>query len=826
MLRNYLLIAFRNLWHNKVYALINILGLAIGLTAALFIFQYVQFEKSYDSFHENANHIYRVIMQINRPGNQEPPQQWALSSFAPIIKKECPEVADYARIYKHKTNDFTISYSAEDGTSPQDFLEESVFYADASFMRMFSFPLILGDSASLGEPNSILLSERLVQKLFGNDWNSAKPIGKILTINGESNFMIRGVFADIPENSHIKFEALLSLTTLANELQYDTEMRHPFPTYLQVDPQADTQQLTEKIMRLSEQYYGETMKGWGVEENIISLQPLRDTHLHSFGFKRESEVRGDATTVQFLLIAGCFTLILAWINYMNLSTARALKRAKEVGIRKVAGARRGQLIMQFLLEALLINLLSLVVALTLCQLLLPYFTGLVQKEVPITTLLKESSVLTGISLAIFLGTLLSGGYSAFVLSSFKAASTLKGKFHTSTQSILLRKGLIVFQFIISIGLIIGMFSIYQQLGFMKNYEKGYNQSQKLIVRAPQITRDQYGAHYQSFKNSVKEISEVGEVTSSFLSPGDSGGKGDQFIATIQQPEESHLFSMNVVDHDYLNTYEVQLLHGRGFSREFPADANATVITEDVALHFGFDPVESALQQKLIVSPGVLKREVTIIGIARNINLRSLQEERTGVLFLLQDDENQNYAGRYQANYFTIDLNHLSHLPENIAQVGELYKSHFPGNPFSYFFLDEYFNAQYRSEEQFAKVFTAASSLAIFIACLGLFGLSAFMVRQRTKEIGIRKVLGAPVQTILLLLSRDYLKLILLAGLIALPIAYFSLHRWLESYTVRISLVWWLFLAPLVIVVLIALIIVSVQTIKAALANPAKSLRYE
>ncbi|MEO0334013.1 MAG: FtsX-like permease family protein, partial [Bacteroidota bacterium] len=378
-----------------------------------------------------------------------------------------------------------------------------------------------------------------------------------------------GVFADVLENSHLKFEVLLSLTTLTAELQYDTEMRHPFPTYLLVDPQADTEQLVKKITQLSKRHYGETMKSWGVERNIISLQPLRETHLQSFGFKRESEVRGNATTVQFLLIAGGFILILAWINYVNLSTARAIKRAKEVGIRKVVGARKQQLIIQFLLEAFLINSLSIIVALTLYQLLFPYFTDLVQKEIAISALLSKPWVLASMVATLAFGTLLSGGYAAFVLSSFKAINTMKGKFYTSAHGIVLRKSMIVVQFIISVGLIIGTFSVYQQLVFMKNYDLGYDQSQKLIVRVPQITTENYSQHYESFKNSVGQIAEIKQVTASSLSPGDPGGKGDQFVATIKQPDIAHLFSLNMVDYQYLKTYQVEITHGRGFSQAFP-----------------------------------------------------------------------------------------------------------------------------------------------------------------------------------------------------------------------------------------------------------------
>lgn len=403
---------------------------------------------------------------------------------------------------------------------------------------------------------------------------------------------------------------------------------------------------------------------------------------------------------------------------------------------------------------------------------------------------------------------------------------MKGKFHTSARGILFRKSLIVFQFVISVGLIVGTFTVYRQLMFMRNYELGLDVSQKLVVRAPRIISENHTLHYESFKTDLQKLPDIAQVTASYLAPGNQA-IGGQFVLNKKQPEKHQPFPIGGVDYNYLETYKIQVLHGRSFSREFPADKDAAVITEDVALQLGFDPVETALQEKIMVGTNWLNKEVTIIGIVKNINLKSLKFQRSGVVFMLgQDYQEEAPISFLQYNYYTIELNNLSRLQEKLAQIEDIYKKLFPGNPFNYFFLDNYFNAQYKAEEQFGKVFTIASGLAIFIACLGLFGLSAFMVRQRTKEIGIRKVLGASIQNILLLLSKDYIKLVCVAGIIALPLAYFSLHQWLESYMYRIQLSWWLFLVPVVIVIGIALFTVSFQTIKAALTNPAKVLHNE
>jgi putative ABC transport system permease protein len=479
--------------------------------------------------------------------------------------------------------------------------------------------------------------------------------------------------------------------------------------------------------------------------------------------------------------------------------------------------------MQFLLEAFLINLASLVMAATLYQLGFRHFTNLAQKAIPNSSLLEESWFWLGMVSALVFGTLLSGGYSAFMLSSLKAASIMKGKFYTSEGGAVLRKGLIVFQFFISVGLISCTLGVYNQLVYMKNQAKGYDPSQKLIVRVPGTAGENYAHHYWVFKTALQKLPDIGQITASFLSPGDAREKGGSQVSNKDELEKFQIFPINVVDEDYLETYKIQLLHGRGFSKEFPSDKDAAVITEDVALQMGFDPVESALQKKIVIAPNWLKKEVSIIGIVKNISLYSSHRERTGVVFIL-GVEKPIFSGAF--NYLTIEVNNISHLRENLVSIEDIYKSHFPGIPFTYFFLDDYFNTQYRAEEQYGKAFTIASCLAIFIACLGLFGLSSFMVQQRTKEIGIRKVLGATIQNILMLLSKDYIILVCLAGLIALPFAYFTLNWWLESYMHRIELSWWLFVLPVVIVIGIALFTVCFQTIRAALTNPANVLKNE
>jgi putative ABC transport system permease protein len=825
MFKNYLITAFRNLKHDKFYALLNILGLAISITAAFFIFQYVQFERSYDTFHVNADNIYRLTGNLTINGIEQPPEHSGISTFPPAVKNEFPEVIEYARLTQRGMDNCVISYEPENGHQPSGFMVEKVYYAEPSFMEIFSFPVLAGDPVTgLEAPYSLLLSERLAKMFFGSNWQAADPIGKVLTINGDDSYMITGIFQDIPENSHIKFDVLLSLITLKDALDYDTEWVSSFPSYLLIDPSADIKHVEAKLMQIHERLFGELFRKLNIDTVQWKLQPVRDTHLYSGHFKEEPEVRGSATTVDFLFLIGIFILMLAWINFINLSSARAVTRSKEVGVRKAIGAARWQLVVQFLLEAFLINGLSLLFSIVLYLSCYPIFIGTVQKDIPLLYLLGEPFMLIVTAVLLLLGTLLSGGYSAFVLSSYKVIKVLKGKLHATSKGLLLRKSLIVFQFMISIGLIIATNIVYHQLMFMKNHDMGYDMSQKLIVRAPKVTQNDVH-QYESYKIALQQLPEVASVTASHLSPGDRRGKGDGFTSTLKQPEKGTWFSVNTVDEEYLQTYDIDILHGRGFSKDFPADQEAAVITEEVALVLGYDPVDRALQEKILINHGEVEKEVTVIGIANDVNLYSLKLEQTGVIFLLE--ENRDIAQNVRPiNYFSIDMANLTHITESVESIEEIYKSHFPGNPFIYFFLDDYFNAQYLAEEQFGKVFTWASGLAIFIACLGLFGLAAFQVQKRSKEIGIRKVLGANIPDIWLLLAKDLLKALLIASIIGIPLINYFMKSWLEEFVYKIPLSWWMFVLPVLLMILIALLTVSQHLGKAARLNPVKLLRYE
>lgn len=826
MLRSYLIIAYRNLKHNKKYTLINIFGLAIGLTAALYLFQYVKFEKSYDNFHENADNIYRLIQKLTISGIPESPDHFSLALFGPTLKRELPEVVDYARLWKYYKNDFVISYLPSDEAERIEFLENKVYYADSSFMTMFSFPLITGNASSLKDPNTLLISESMATRIFGYDWLQEEPVGKSLIINGDEEFMITGVFRDIPENSHIKFEILLSLQTLSKIMDLNTAVQLNFRTYLLLTPEVDIHSLESKIRDVLFNATGDFLSRNQYKiEAEFQLQPLRDVHLHSFGFQNEPEVRGSNDTVQFLFITGWFILILAWINYINLSTAWAVKRAREVGIRKVIGAGKQQLILQFLMETFLINCMSIILAITLYQLFYPYFASMANKTIPMQNLLSQPWFLAIIFLILLLGTLLSGGYSAFYLSSLNPVQIMKGRYYSSIRGLILRKTLIVLQFIISISIITGTYCVYKQLSYMKNYDKGYNLSHKLIVHAPYITGDNYHNQYQGFRDAVEEIPDVKRFTASFFSPGDPGQTGIQHIHKKGQPAKKLFVSLNCVAENFFDVYRIQFLHGRGFRSNAPADNETAVISRSLARQLGFEKAEDALLSKIIIAPVWWKKEVTVIGIIDDIIFNSLKDETRSMMFLpaVPGQKHMGFSGSLKLNHYTVEIRNTYNVRTTISRLEQFYKNNFPGNPFEYYFLDEQFNALYKTEEQYGQIMSTASGLSILIACLGLFGLSSFLIKQRINEICIRKVLGAPTKSILLSLAGNYIRLTILSGILAFPVSYILLGKWLDNYAHRIDLQWQLFFFPILIVVMVTLLTISYQSLKAATTNPAVAL---
>jgi putative ABC transport system permease protein len=677
---------------------------------------------------------------------------------------------------------------------------------------MFSFPLLKGDTrTALNEPNTIVLTESTALKYFGNE----DPIGKTIQFNGNQNLQVTGILKDLPVNSQLQFGMLISFATLEEQekgnLYNDGNAWgwYNFFTYILLKPQADADAFAAKLPAFTQKYFGEDMrkKNYGLE---LILQPLQDIHLNNT-VSYEVESTGNRQAIYFLAIIALFIIAIAWVNYINLSTAKAAERAKEVGIRKVVGSTRPQLIGQFLLESVLINLLAATVAVFLAYLLMPFFHTLIGKAIPFT-FWHDKQFLLYMGLMLVCGMLASAFYPAFVLSSFKPVRVLKGNTTSGIRGVWLRKGLVVMQFAASITLIIGTLVVYRQLGFMQEQELGLNVDQTLVIRAPTIQDTTYTNGKFSFKTEVLRHPGVRSATFSNQVPGEEITNTNSGVHRKGGEIKAGNYSLLWIDTDFIPAYELQLLAGRNFSEQFSTDKQAVLLNETALRSLGFSSPEEALNQVILVRG----QEKTVVGVVKDYHQRSLRNSHEPIIFM---------GDQRNSDYFSLKID-----PANIRQTIEAtkadYEARFPGNPFEYFFLDEYFNRQYQADQQFGQAFAFFAGLAIFVACLGLFGLASFTTGQRTKEIGVRKVLGASVRDILLLLSTDFMRLVLVAFVAALPVAWYIMHQWLQTYAFRTGLPWWLFIGAGVFVLLVALLTVSFQSIKAALSNPVKSLRNE
>lgn len=796
------------------FSLLNVLGLSIGMASCLLILQYVVFERSYDAFHDKGDRIYRVSVYKPRVDERSATTSVPLG---PALKADFPEVQAFVRVTKAYGP--TITYG--NGATYRAFNEDKVYFADSSFLSLFSFPLLKGNAAAaLAGPNAVVLTESAARQYFGEE----EPLGKTITVH-EGNFgkllcTVRGVMADVPENSHLKFKVLVSFETIlqnenglfwANGTNWSWSS---FYTYVLLAPGTDPQRLANKLPGLVRKYQKDDV------EDVYALQPLRRIHLYS-NLTSEAEVNGDSNIVYFITLVAFFILVIAWVNYINLSTARAINRAREVGVRKAAGASRGQLIYQFVFETVLLNIL----ALGLTGLLLwsaEQVYGVLEQLTGVAAagrLWDDPLYFTLFLLTFAVGALLSGIYPALILSAFNPVQVLKSKV-TGSGKVSLRKGLTVFQFTASIALLTGTLAVYNQLGYMRNKNLGMNIERLLIVKGPAILGEGTANQARLFRERMRAYPQVAGITSSQSIPGkDFNIKFGNQIRRFRQPMVGKAnFFATTVDYNFLDTYGIKLIAGRNFSPQFGTDANyQTVIINEVAARtLGFENPASAVGEKILNN----YRQAEIIGVIQNYHHRSLKQSIDALLF---------FVGEPDA-YFTLRVKAgpepARALSSLVQQAEAQYKEMFPGNPFEYFFLDAFFNEQYKADQNFGRVFRVFSLLAILVACLGLYGLASFIAVQRTKEIGVRKVLGASVAQILLLLAKDFVKLILIATVIAWPLAYFGIRRWMETYPFRTPLEWWLFVLPGGLVLLVALFSVSYQTIKAASTDPVRSLRYE
>jgi putative ABC transport system permease protein len=793
MLKNYLRTAFRNLWRHRGFSLLNIIGLTIGMVAFFLIFLYVRFELSYESMFSKADRTYRVVADIKTPTetiNASVPA-WAVPMH---MRAEFQEVETATRAM---IDDWMIS------KGDLHFHEMEAIDADSTFFSIFDYPFLKGNpKTALTNPNSIVLTESAAKKYFGN----ADPMGQQLLLGMDKKpAVVTGVIKDMPDNTRLKGTMVVSMTTFiqpgSNGLDNQWGNYGPY-AFVLLKPGVNARALEAKLPAFLEKMNGSEMHQQKMIPTLY-LERLRDVYLRS---TRDGSKTGNITNVYIFSIIGAFILLIAGINFVNLTTARSTERAREVGIRKVAGAGRGQLARQFIGESVILCLLSYLLAVGCTLLLLSPFNNLAGKTINPGVFPPAGDLLILLGVAIFIG-IAAGVYPALVLSGFQPVAVLKGRFATGGKGSILRKSLVVIQFTIATGLIIGTLVVYNQLSYMRSQDLGFDKNQKLIV-------DTQG---DSTKLVLKE--EVGRLpgvvstamAGSVPGGGDNGAysqienvKGDMQIANLD---------LYFVDFDYIPQLKIKVVAGRPFSRQFMTDTTHAMMLNEAAVKlFGYATPEQAIGKKF----QQWGREGTIVGVVKDFHFRSLQE----VIKPLSIRIEPRGCGLLSIN---VDAGHI---PATVAAVEREWKKLVPDKPFTYYFLDEFFDKQYRSEDRFGTLFLYFAGLAIFISCLGLMGLASYSTVQRTKEIGVRKVVGASVGQIVFLLSREFLALVLLAFVVSAPIAWWLIHGWLKGFAYRVPVYWWIFAIAGLLAALIAIATVSFQAVKAALVNPVNSLRSE
>lgn len=808
MLQNYLKIAFRNLVRNKVYGIVNIAGLAMGITAFLLILEYVSLEKSVNTIHSNLPNMYRMLCQ-NAEGESYPQVEPGWASRA---KERFPEIKDFCRFEDGIAQGVVLNEA-----NNVSFREQKIGYAEGNFFQFFSFPLQKGSANSLAKPDVVFISEASNKKYF----NGENSIGKTLTLNnqfGKHIYKIEGIYDNMGENSDIQMDMVFSLETLKNPANLndngwanvDNIDSQYINTFFLLNEGTDYKLFEKKITQLRRELQREK------DATIFRIQPASEIHLAS-SFSDNLQHTGNIKYVYMLMGIAFLILLIAWFNYINLSTANAMKRANEVGVRKVVGASQTNLIGQFLGESVLVNVLAFVLAFALISLLQPLFNQIIGKNLSLIILANSSVWMYGIGLLI-VGSLASGAYTAYILSNFKPIETLKGKIAKNTKGVLLRKSLVISQFSISIALILFTILIYRQLQFMQNQDLGMNINQLLVIQGPQVGKDStYKSRKEAFindlvkQNFVQDYCISGSVPSRYY----NFATGGFTSVKSKSGDENKTYSVIIIGDRYLQTYGIKLKAGRSFTAQECAvewnDNSKILLNERAIKSLGFSSAAEAVNAKIKWD----ERYLEVIGVVKDYNHQSLQTDVLPMIFYPQ----------HNSAYFSVRLTGEK-MQEKVAILEKIYKNYFASNPFEYFFADENYNKQYISEQQYASLFTTASIWAIFIACLGLFGLATFTVESRTKEIGIRKVLGASVGSITTLLSKDFLKLVFVAIVIASPIAYYFMQKWLESFAYRVEISWWIFALSGLLAIVVALITIGFQSIKAALANPVKSLRTE
>ena len=806
MLRNYFKIAWRSLSRNTFSSAINVLGLAIGIAVCLVIVLFVQDELSYDRFHEKADRIVRIVFKADINGGQIN-EAVVMPPTAQTLKNDFAEVQEATRL---RTMGMPRVMAGG-----RFFTDDKMAYVDSNFFRVFTIPFLQGDSkTALVQPNCLVISQKLALKYFGK----ANPLGKLLHFkkgSGAPAFRITGVFGEIPANSHFHFDMFGSMAS-DTEAGSTSWMVSNYFTYLVLPEAYDYKRLEAKLPRMVEKYMGpQVLQALGMslaqfrtKGNKLGfrLQKLTDIHFNSDN-SNELEAGGDITHVYIFGVIAVFMLLIACINFMNLSTARSSKRAKEVGVRKVLGSLRHQLMIQFFAECVLLSFLALIVALGVVSVLLPFFNDIADKTLSISRLFSLNFVITLAILPVLVG-VLAGSYPAIFLSSFEPIQVLKGRLSLKGGS--LRNGLVVFQFAISIVLIISTFIVYRQINFIQQKNLGYNKEQILIIN------DAYALDKQAvaFKEEILKLKGVVNGTLSSFLPTPSN-RDNTVMFPEGQIDQTRGVSIGRwdIDYDYVQTLGMSIIKGRNFSKQYGTDSTGVILNETAVKLFGFkDPLNKGIT--LFMNDD--KKVYRVVGVVKDFHFETLKSN-IGALCMMLNQNRGNVSFRLDAG---------SDIPNTIKQMEAKWNAMAPGQPFSYSFMDDSFNNVYKAEQRIGKLSLAFAFLTILVACLGLFGLVTFITEQRIKEIGIRKILGATVGSVVLLLSKDFLKLVLISIVISSPVAYYAMDKWLADFAYRINIEWWIFVIAGFCALLIALLTVSYQAIKAALMNPVKSLKTE
>ncbi|MGH7600820.1 MAG: ABC transporter permease [bacterium] len=799
MLKNYLLIALRTILKHKAFSAINLFGLAVGIACFIVILLYVQDELAYDGFHADADRVYRVVKDFVNDDGSKVPDATTPPGLAPALVREIPEVETAARIFPSWGYKPLLTYGEK------SFYEERFARVDTTFFEIFSFPFVYGEAKSaFTQPSSIVLAASLAKKYFGDE----DPMGKTIIFDQRHSLQVTGIMKDMPPQSHFKFDFLLPMRSMRPNAEDYMRMDNTwgwynFYTYIKIKPNTTIVAIESKIQAIFKSNQPEN-------DNVIYAQPLaglNGIHLASH-LKWELEPNSDRLYIYVFLTIALFVIFIAGINYVNLTTAKSALRAREVGLRKVVGAFRNSLFVQFLAESVLMAILAAFVAIALSEIGLPFFNAITQKELSLFSIDSRLIWVLIAATTLILGAA-AGLYPALYLSSFQPIAVLK-KLRTAGKSFFdLRKALVVFQFTLSVILIVGIIVIQKQMGFIQAVKLGFDKDQVAVIRNVGALPNR-GAAVRAALAQIPGVKNVAPCD------GMIGGQNWTNSLRVKGSDNSQLVNFLSVGYDFIETLGLELKEGRDFSPEFPADTNDAIILNETAVKQLGVP-EPVLGQLIVWSE---QPDTTyyakVVGVVKDFHFTSLRLEIKPFAFVITPSRTSLFALKMSGQ----------NLRETLAQIESTWSSLAPGRPFDYYFLDESLDKLYRSEQNFRTVFSAMTLLSVIIACLGLFGLAAFTAEQRTKEIGIRKVLGATVSNVTVLLSKDFAKLVMIAYVIACPIAWYAMQKWLQGFAYRINMGWWVFALAGGLALVIALLTVSTQAIKAALANPVDSLRYE